>query len=297
MQVLPEPSAAPPSPNNWPVAVRKTHLTEGSGNTGEASNRIRQTSLPLPLKLRSVLSGGGDFTPCFKIKVLTFLLLSEEPRTFSPDTQDPSRHQKGQISVKVLPPPRQPSRTARPQRPPEMYTCTFALPVCWCGQRLASAPGTLQPSPADPALLQGQKPASTGSACSGARRGAGLEPCTGVPVRYFWGHGNHSLHDAAPVPAWLCASQALSAPASTRPLTELGQQVKHSGAEGTKDVLKSRRGAAVGAWYQEEAQGFQNQQDQPVLWLHQPGPSPKGRSCLSPSTERETTGEKEDGLL
>lgn len=33
MQVLPQPSAAPPSPNDWPVAVRRTDLPEGSGNT------------------------------------------------------------------------------------------------------------------------------------------------------------------------------------------------------------------------------------------------------------------------
>lgn len=55
-----------------------------------------------PSKRFLFLSREKNFKQCFKIKVLTFLLLSEEPRIFSPDTQDPSKHQTKQMSVSAV---------------------------------------------------------------------------------------------------------------------------------------------------------------------------------------------------
>lgn len=132
MLVLKKLPGPPPSQINRLTAARRTELLQSSINRGEATLRSAALHHSFPSRRCLFLSREEDFKHCFKIKVLTFLLLSEEPRTFSPGTQDPSKHQTKQISINVM---QSYSRKMKPQR--QLKMCVFALPMHWPSQRSA----------------------------------------------------------------------------------------------------------------------------------------------------------------
>lgn len=74
----------------------------------------------------------GILNNALKLEVLTFLLLSEEPRIFSPDTQGPSKHQTKEIAVNVTQSAEEPTRKTRPQRQRgRRVGACFALALAW----------------------------------------------------------------------------------------------------------------------------------------------------------------------
>lgn len=192
-----------------------------------------------PSKKYLFLSRGKNFKQCFKIKVLTFLLLSEEPRIFSPDTQDPSKHQTKQMSVNAVQSSKQPNRKMRPQRQLEMHVCALLCPCIGLARDQPACSEVLQLSSADNSTAPGEKVSQHK-----------LSMLTSLGNEPDWKHTQAFLSGASVFMA-VCT---LASPHTTSsslvlqkpgpfcvcfylPLSRAGAAIKQLGVEGTEDVL------------------------------------------------------------